>query len=60
MNQVEGNPAYVLEFFTDFNLTNTFFGSGDAYCYARQDNLLNKYTTNINSLGQSTTSRDQC
>ena len=57
---VEGNPAYVLEFFTDFNLTMPFGGSSDAYCYARQDNLLNKYTTNINSLGQSTTSRDQC
>ena len=50
----------VLEFFTDFNLTNAFFGSGDFYCYARQSDLSNKYTTNINSNGQSTSARDAC
>jgi hypothetical protein len=56
----EGNPGYVLEFFTDFNLTTSFFGSSDIYCYARQSDLSNKYTTNINSLGQSISSRDAC
>ena len=56
----EGNPGYVLQFFTDFNLTYEFVGSGDIYCYARHDDLTNKYTTNINSFGQSVSSRDAC
>jgi len=57
---VESNPAYVIEFFTDVNLTTNFFGSSEVYAYAPSTNLSNKYTTNINSLGQSTTSRDAC
>jgi hypothetical protein len=56
----ESNVANVLQFFTNNSLTNEFYGSGDVYCYARQSNLSNKYTTNINSHGQSTTSRDAC
>jgi hypothetical protein len=57
---VEGNPAYVLEFFTDVNLTTTFFGTSEVYAYAPSTNLSNKYTTNINSNGQSTSARDAC
>ena len=56
----EGNPANVLQFFTDPNFTYEFFGSGDVYCYARQDNLSNKYTSNINSMGMSISSREAC
>jgi hypothetical protein len=56
----EGNPAFVLEFFTDVNLTTPFSGSSDVYCYAPSTNLSNKYTTNINSMGMSISSREAC
>jgi hypothetical protein len=56
----ESNPAYVLQFFTDVNLTTTFFGTSEVYAYALSTNLSNKYTTNINSLGQSISPREAC
>jgi hypothetical protein len=56
----ESDPGSVSRFYTDTALTTGFFGSSDVYAYAPSTNLSNVYTTNVNSIGQSTTSREAC